>query len=149
MNDSNKSHLHGIQLQQVVVTELSMKLSRPVEESSEFAIHIATGHSEYDRETREIQVSLSLTMHSESEGEEADPAMTGRVSLFGIFTVDEKDFPVEQLPSWARSNAPALLYPYLREHVYGLSMRCGIRNVFLPLIVVPTFVGERVKCSGE
>jgi preprotein translocase subunit SecB len=60
------------------------------------------------------------------------------VEILGRFSIDTKAFPVEHVPEWARTNAPIMLFPYLREHVYSLTLRAGFKPAVLPLITVPT-----------
>ena len=56
-----------------------------------------------------------------------------------------KKFSVEQLPSWAKVNAPMILFPFLREQVYALTARCGYNPIILPMIHVPTIRLEQVE----
>jgi preprotein translocase subunit SecB len=35
-------------------------------------------------------------------------------------------------------NAPAILFPFLREQAYALSIRCGFPPFILPLIQLPS-----------
>ncbi len=62
-----------------------------------------------------------------------------KVELIGLFTVDPERFPIEHVDQWARTNAPLVLYPYLREQVYGLTSRAGFNATLLPLLEIPTF----------
>jgi preprotein translocase subunit SecB len=64
------------------------------------------------------------------------------VELMGVFEVvnddPESGFNVEFIKQWARENAPMILYPYVREQMYGLTSRAGYSGVILPLMELPT-----------
>jgi preprotein translocase subunit SecB len=102
---------------------------------------ITVSHMPYDTEQKRIVVSLKLDLGSEEGKPKAPYSM--RIELIGIFEVDEDKFPVEQIEDWAIKGAPLVLYPYLREHAFGLSSRCGFSPLLLPLVVVPTFKIEK------
>ena len=92
--------------------------------------------SEYDQDEKEIGVSAKI--ESGFDDEESQPYSI-RIEIVGSFRVDEDRFDVGDLEDWARRNAPLILFPYLREHAYALSSRCGFDPLILPLMEVPTF----------
>ena len=66
-----------------------------------------------------------------------------RVEILGLFNVDDERFPIKSVHSWAKQNAPLILYPYLREQVFSLTSRAGFEGTLLPLFQVPTFSAKR------
>jgi preprotein translocase subunit SecB len=46
---------------------------------------------------------------------------------------------LEVLKNFQQNGARIALSPFLREHVYSLTSRAGIKPVILPLIQVPLF----------
>ncbi|MEI7812437.1 MAG: hypothetical protein WCJ01_08420 [Ignavibacteria bacterium] len=131
--------LHPIKLKSVNITEISIKLKKhPSEiifENGEF--NFSSGKSEYNAANHLIAVFVKVEIGYEA-GTKNSPVML-RVELFGEFEVDETNFDIQELGSWADNNAPVLLFPYLREHVYSLSLRSGLTPIILPLIEVPVF----------
>ena len=77
--------------------------------------------------------------------EDEDDVVTLKVEFHGRFKVDESSFPMDRLDHWADHNAPMVLYPYIREHVYSLTSKVGLPEGLLPLIEIPTF---RVEAPG-
>lgn len=93
-------------------------------------------HSEFDTDTNTIHVFLRGEI-----GKENDPSGLPfylLVELVGQFSVDTTRFPVEKLELWAGKVAPYVMYPFLREHIYGLSSRAGYPSVMIPLLEVPS-----------
>ncbi len=144
--DSKESlKLYPVQLVNFGVKELSIRAHVPPEGSDAKIdlkdCSIITGHSDYDVEEKTISVSLKL----EAGGKE-DDLVTMKIELMGLFQVlDEKRFPISRISEWASHNAPVILYPFLREHVYALTARCGFKPLTLPLVVVPVFKIDKPK----
>jgi preprotein translocase subunit SecB len=134
---------HAIQIENVFVKELFIVANQPPSEQAgveagEFKLSV--GHSEYDRENKRIGVSVKLEVgFSDAEEEQTKLPFSMRIEIVGQFNVDEESFPIEHITHWARTNAPLILFPYLREHAYSLSVRCGFRPMLLPLMEVPTY----------
>lgn len=139
-------NLHPIQLVSLNIEELYIKVKKHPQSakltsgSEEF--NLRTGHSEYDEKNHIIQVGIKLEI-KEKEGQENPFDM--RVIMSGVFKVDETKFAKTNLEDWANRNAPIILYPYLREQTYALSIRCGFPGVILPLLTVPTIKVEMPK----
>lgn len=127
---------HPIQLRALNVRELHIETHVPAESIGEIessAYSILVGHGDYDGET--VQVGVKLNAGDEDP---AEAPFALAAELVGEFEVDEDRFPVERLGDWARENAPYILLPYLREHVFALTNRCGLDPMLLPLATVPT-----------
>ncbi|MFP4347001.1 MAG: protein-export chaperone SecB, partial [Desulfococcaceae bacterium] len=142
--------LHSIQLMKVNVIELYIKSHHAPDESIgiEADIPFLGGHTDLDDESRQISVLVKVEIginenSKEKEGAEEFP-FSLRVAIEGEFKVGE-EFPDDQINDWARRNAPIILMPYLREHVYALTARSGFKPLILPLVVVPTLVPETQK----
>lgn len=140
--EQKKYDLHAIQLKTLQVIELSVKLKRGLnledepEPQSGLDFSLATGYSDYDEDNRLIFVEIGASIGADDD----NAPFEMRVQLVGGFEVDDTRFPLVHIVHWARNNAPLVLYPYLREHVYGLSSRIGAQHpVLLPLFEVPTF----------
>lgn len=52
--------------------------------------------------------------------------------MLGVFEFGENlSLPLE---SFANINAPAIIFPYIREHLSNVSMKAGIQPILLPPI---------------
>jgi preprotein translocase subunit SecB len=128
--------LHAIQLLDVRVTELRLTANLSVDKTQAAGtFNLGTGHGAYDNEKKRIQVKVSVSVGADDPG----APFSLLVEVVGMFAVDEGRFPVKHIEHWAQRNAPLVLYPYVREHVYGLAVRAGFPTITLPLLEVPTF----------
>jgi len=143
--------LHPIQLRFVAVRELSIVTfypPRPDDTYESAAAQMTTSRAPFNPETRRIQVSLLLNSGRDRNPDENELKVLReskeqpfrlRVHILGEFEVDTANFPIEKIDRWAEINAPSLLFPFLREHVFGLTLRCGYDPLILPLIQVPQY----------
>lgn len=148
-NDSYK--LHPAQLRTLQVLKLGIEVHNP-----DLALHdkfelgefsIENGRSEFDPDSSTINVRMRIRAGKLAIDEDApspkdeefrQQPISFIVEVGGIFSIDTSSFPKDRIHHWAETNAPLILYPYLREQVYGLSSRVGIKQVILPLLEVPT-----------
>ncbi len=131
---------HPIQLINLGVRELFIQSNRPPDltvTAEPDACSIKVTSTPYDSKEKHIMVSLKLELGIGPDESKLPYAM--RIELIGVFEVDDTRFAVEHVADWAMRGAPIVLYPYLREHAFGLSSRCGFKPLLLPLLEVPTF----------
>ncbi len=134
--------LHPIQLVSLGVKELSIIANEPpdlsvgVDVGEGGVCSIMFGHSDYDTEDNTINIFVKLEVGQNNE--EKSP-FSMKVELVGTFRVDEAQFKIEYIDDWAHRNAPFIMMPYLREHAFGLTQKCGFRPIILPLTEVPVF----------
>jgi preprotein translocase subunit SecB len=139
----NKFIPHPIQIESVDVVELYIKMNEPAYKDLVVNLNqmsFTVARTEYDIENKVIMVGLICELE---DTEEISLPFNLRVELFGIFSVNEEKFDIPNINDWAERNAPFILYPYLREQIYSLTMRCGISPINIPLVEVPTF---KKKC---
>lgn len=131
--------LRAIQLVSVETRELYIRLNGPIEKDLASLdmkeIKLGSAHTIFDQETKTIHVGLRLSLGME---EKPVTPVSMRIEVLGTFTVDTEKFPAEQINDWADKNAPIILYPFVREHGFGLTSRCGMPPIILPLLQVPT-----------
>lgn len=135
--------LHAIQLVKVNIVELFIRSNQPPDELTgidELNIPFLVGHSNFDDESRQIAVMVKIEIGNDDEKNIKYP-FSLRVEIVGEFKIDE-NFPVKHIDNWARRNAPFILMPYLREHIYALTSKCGFKPVILPLLEVPTLTSD-------
>lgn len=140
--------LHAIQLTELNVVELHIRVNESPssdDEGDKKNFRLATGNSEYDDKNQCIYVGVKLEVGME---ENANSPFSMKIELGGLFKVDESRFSRDNIKDWAQRNAPLVLFPYLREHAFALSSRCGF-SLILPLIEVPTLVRHEPKDSEQ
>lgn len=139
---------HPIQLLNITVEEVFFKKNyQNQEEKYDNEFSLVVSRSEYDAEEKMFSVKLDMIIESEKEGPQRPYDM--RISISGHFSVDEDQFPNDQIYKFADHNAPILLIPYIREHAYSMSTRAGVDPIIFPLVQVPTFKLQKNVSSGE
>jgi|EBPBio282013_DNA_FD.fasta_scaffold10787_3 preprotein translocase subunit SecB len=141
---------HPIQLREITVHKLNVTVNDPLvarDYEGEVSLKLEIGRSEFTEGDPNISVGLRVladpistsetTGEGEQEEDEVLPAFSVEVELLGHFIVDYSKFKFEHLTSWAKINAPFLLLPFVREHVYSLAIHAGIKGLVLPLFVQP------------
>jgi preprotein translocase subunit SecB len=128
---------HPIQLDSMDVISMSFERldDESVNKDDLESFNFYHAYNEYDQENKVFGVKIKAEVFSQKDSTEYFKIV---VELAGLFTVDETKFNVEHIYSFASQNAPLILYPYLREQVYGISARAGVEMPILPLFVVPT-----------
>ncbi len=130
---------HAIQFEKIIIRELSFK-KKELNEPSEIVADpkYLLGKSNYDKQNHSISIGLIVKI----EGEKSIYSCT--VDIIGVFSVDENNFDIKNLDNWSEINAPFILHPYLREHLYRLTLDATGDGIILPLIEVPTS-GQSIK----
>lgn len=74
-------------------------------------------------------ISVKQTLHYSQEFNGVEQ-VTATISMIGVF---EKygDSPLN-LEQFGHVNGPAIIYPYIREHLSSLSAKAGLGLIFLP-----------------
>lgn len=108
---------------------------------------LKTASSKYDKENKIISVKVKFEIADGKGDKEQQPPFVMFVELMARFKVDDSAFPMDKIDDWAKRNAPIIIYPYLREHVYALTLRAGFMPMLLPLVEVPTFKIEQPQNS--
>lgn len=140
---------HPIQLTDITVQKLNLTVNDPqsaCDYEGELTLNIELGQSEFTQEDPNVSIGLRVRAEAmlptdptsqETGVGDGSPAFSIEVELLGHFQVDYSKFKFEHMDSWARVNAPFLLLPYVREHVYALAVRGGIRGFLFPLFIQP------------
>lgn len=90
----------------------------------QLGIHMTYGPFDPEQNTAEMEIDLKV-MHN-------DNAVVKIVTKFvGLFSVipDKENMDIQE---FLENNAPALMYPYVREHISAITTKAGIKTVILP-----------------
>lgn len=130
---------HAIQLHDILVSHLSVIVNdqeAAIGYDGEITLLMKHGTSDFVKDDPYIAVGMKAKVTPEAKDGEA-PSFVIEVELAGQFSVDYEKFRFEDLERWAKVNAPSLLLPYLREQIYGLGSRAGLRSMIIPLFNQP------------
>jgi preprotein translocase subunit SecB len=136
----NAPQKHPIQLQYLGVKELFIKANVPpdfsvgLEETN--CCYTIASPKVYDPSLEVFAVSVTMEVGMDDKDE---TPFSMKIELTGFFTVDTVRMSTENVVDWASKGAMFIFLPFLREHAYALSSRCGFKPLLLPLLEVPTF----------
>lgn len=119
-----------IKIGTILFPDIKVNRQPDIKADPEFDIAISNSH-EFDEEKSMLQVNLRIAI-SETGSETSIIDITG-VGIFQIEkvnTIDTKKLTVEY---FAEHNAPAIIYPYLREYVSYISIKAGLNPILLPV----------------
>jgi preprotein translocase subunit SecB len=69
--------------------------------------------------------------------------ISSKIQMLGVFEFGEK-LPLS-LDSFANINAPAIIFPFIREHLSNVSMKAGIQPILLPPINFVALAKDKKK----
>lgn len=149
MDEPMFQKLHAIQLEAVKVIELFIRSNRSPDltvgaKIEEFSL--SSEHSAYDPKSKTIRVWSTVEI---GMGEKPETPFSMKIRIIGFFRVDDEKFNIEHIDHWAKKNAPIILYPFIREHAFALSARCGFEPIMLPLLQLPTLIPKRKPATKK
>jgi preprotein translocase subunit SecB len=116
----------GITINNILLTELDFKRAPTFPENVNYTFQIEVGEN-YKSGQDTAQVFLKVTIEDENK------SMALKCCMLGIFHIqDEATLPLT-VEDFLRINAPALLYPYVREVVSSTTQRSGMKPVYIPV----------------
>ena len=133
---------YPIQLIDIGVKELKISTEPPPQYGEDIDVNLFTlgvGHTDFDEENQRINIGLRFEYDQENaEKAESSNLTELAVEIIGHFAIDTDNFPQDKIEHWAHNNAPYILIPYLREHIYSLTQKSGFKPLIIPLFKVPT-----------
>lgn len=75
------------------------------------------------------QVIVSETLTFKQTSEQEGTEFSAKIKMIGIFEkIGDSDLLIDD---FARINAPAIIYPYIREHFSSLTTKASVGTIFL------------------
>lgn len=118
-------------LHNVILMESSFKRAAQVSFSDEGfkgEIDISIG---VEKEENGINLTVSLTVTYKAGIENQEPQIQSLIKMIGNFQCPETEIELS-VESFAKVNAPAIIFPFVREHLASVSMKAGINPILLP-----------------
>jgi preprotein translocase subunit SecB len=118
----------GIPIKNIFITELSFQRAPEVSTPLKYSFKVQIGSSvDEDKKTAQVNLKLELSETTRKE-------VTLTCCRIGLFDITEKDEMPISLDEFLSINAPALVFPYLRETVTNITLHSGINPIFIPTI---------------
>lgn len=122
----------GIQLKQILLNEslYSLKDYKNLPSPDSFNMNISFEHS-IDEKNINVKVTVSVQNKEDNNIVEGSNLKI-LVSMTGLF--EKEDTISISNEQFVKVNAPAIIYPYVRQHIRTLSLESGIPSIILPIV---------------
>ena len=120
------SHSVRITFEHFGIASISFNLNRDFQSEKEVTINPEiAGKSDYNKETRKLQAFMKVSLNS------GNLPFYLTVEGFGVFTFDGEPGQ-NTLKNVSSINAPAIIFPYIRETIADITRRAGFPPLHLP-----------------
>lgn len=101
---------------------------------------------EADDQIVENRMTIVITI-SFSAGSKGKKGITAKIKMLGIF--DQPENPDFLIRGFGKINGPAIIFPFIREHLATVSMKSGISPILLPPINFVKHSEEKKKGKAK
>lgn len=115
----------GIVIKNIVLEKLNFKKTLLAPDNTTYNYRFRIGNK-LDENDKTAQVMLELEMSGKDDGLKVEICMVGLFELPEHMPLPTEDF--------LNINAPAAIFPYIREIVSNLMLRANLNPVFVPMI---------------
>jgi preprotein translocase subunit SecB len=116
----------GFHFQSIMLLESSFKRNSIIDFSKNH-IPDVTISTNFDRIENELVCNVELDF---SVIVNNDPIINCKCKFVGLFEIIGN--PIIDVSSFGNINAPSIIFPFIREHVAGISLKAGISPILLP-----------------
>lgn len=129
----DKSKQPGISFDGVILVREDFFRDYEVDEDAKINLKFkAINNIQEESATVELETELELTSDNKT-------ALRLNCNFVGFFSID-KDNENMEMEDYIKNNAPALIFPYIREHISSVTTKAGIRPVLLPPINIISLI---------
>lgn len=132
----------GIGFQGIFLTKLSFEAFPIKDPGKNMKIHFDIKNN-FVPDTQQLQSNLSVKLDLINDEKNGEKTFTLEATVLGVF--EEQPGSVVKLKDFAEIQAPALLFPYLREVISSTTAK----SVVGPFIIPPMNVPVLLKANNE
>lgn len=88
---------------------------------------------EIEDNTEENNLNIILTLHFNA-GKTDNKEITSTIKMLGIFELTGESTSIISSEDFAKINGPAIIFPFIREHLANVTMKAGLNPILLPPI---------------
>ena len=130
-SDNEEVKTGGYKVESVILIESSFSRMSSVDLNE----HIVTNEININHEAFETSLDnkFGVILSLDFTGKQGDiDFCTAKIKMLGIF--EKIGEPALNEESFKKINAPAIIYPFIREHLHNICLKAGIVNVLLPTV---------------
>jgi preprotein translocase subunit SecB len=137
MTEMDKNKQPGIKFNFVILSKSDFERKKSIQTKNEISIKYTCNNIiNPNNQILETELTAEITEKNEN--------FKFICSMVGVFTL-ENDSENLNLKDFAEMNAPALIFPYIREHITSITSKAGLQPVILP----PTNIMALVQTTKE
>lgn len=119
---------NAFKLLNIILIESSFKREPQIDfENKNLHNNINIDINKSKEDTNILYVTVSLDFDTSIEDKKY---ITSKIKMLGAFEIGE-NLPLS-IENFATINAPAIIFPFIREHLSNVSMKAGIQPILLP-----------------
>ena len=122
----------GYKIQNIILLESTFQRKPDINfDGTPFINQIDIQKESYDIENDENKFGVNLTINFDAH-QDGEISFQIKVKMAGVY--EKQGETALSTESFKEINAPAIIYPFIREHVASLTLKAGIGNVLLPSV---------------
>ncbi|MBT2560594.1 protein-export chaperone SecB [Pedobacter sp. ISL-68] len=128
----------SFQISDIHLLESHFKRDKDIEFNHSYKnnVSIETGH-DFEQVTNRLSITVILNY---SAGFKGKKYITAKIIMLGVFSCSpDAQLSVDQ---FSKANGPAIMFPFLREHLASISLKSGVKPIILPAINFIKLVAE-------
>lgn len=94
-------------------------------EKTETKVDVKSENKDSRNLATEVTIELTSTFENKTQ-------FLMKVVMVGLF--EAEDCTKEQIDNFSKINAPAIIFPFVREHVISMTIKAGLPPIALPII---------------
>lgn len=122
----------GIKIDAILLSESLFKRKPDVKIPLDIKLDVNAKHT-INEEKKQLITQLQVCLNSESD------SVFGRFVFVGIFSTNDNSNMT--LDEFSKNNAPALIFPYIREEIHNRSLKAGLP----PILIQPVNLVAMLK----
>lgn len=132
----DKTKQPGISFDGIILVQENFWRDYDVPDKTRVVLNINTNYSQ--NESNQSSVEMTVDINLATEEKEVFKLSAKFVGFFSIM----KDHENMDMQDYLENNAPALMFPYIREQISTVSQRAGIKPILLPPLNVIALIKE-------
>ncbi len=134
----DKHQQPGIRCDAIILAEQNFKRKPNIPDTSRIDFNISVDKSVNEAEKKgQLHMKAELKLISDAD----EVVLNLNATFIGFFSVDE-DAPNMELDKFLENNAPAIIFPYIREHIGAVTQKAGIKPLILPPLNVFALINK-------
>ncbi len=139
----NKSKQPGIKFESIFLVKENFERKNTLKDNLKIDIHFEINNDlEDERSAVELQTFLKLI------DKDDNTLFNLNFSYVAIFSVVEK-YKNMEMDSFIKNNAPALIFPYIRQHIQEVTTNAGLVPLILPPMNLIALINSDKKEHNE